>query len=39
MFSVDEDSRFRDEDDTGVDEVELLAKDEEVKEDVKDDEE
>ena len=33
MFSVDEDSRFRDEDDTGVDEVELLAKDEDVKDD------
>jgi cold-inducible RNA-binding protein len=37
MFSVDEDSRFRDEDDTGVDEVELLAKDEDVKEDIKED--
>ncbi len=39
MFSVDEDSRFRDEDDTGVEDVvDLLAKDEDVKdEDVKDD--
>jgi cold-inducible RNA-binding protein len=32
MFSVDEDARFRDEDDTGVD-VDVTLKDEEVKED------
>ena len=30
MFSVDEDARFRDEDDTGVEEVDLTAKEDEV---------
>ena len=36
MFSVDEDSRFRDADDTGVDDVDLELK---VDEDLKDDDE
>jgi len=42
MFSVDEDARFRDEDDTGVDEAELSAKDAELnpkEEDTKEDDE
>ena len=30
MFSVDEDARFRDEDDTGVDDVDLNVKDDDV---------
>ena len=39
MFSVEEDARFRDEDDTGVDEVDLNLTGDEVKEDdVKEDE-
>ena len=33
MFSVDEDSRFRDEDDTGVDDVERMGKEEDLKDD------
>jgi RNA recognition motif-containing protein len=36
MFSVDEDARFRDEDDTGIDDVDLNLKDDELN--VKDDE-
>ena len=41
MFSVEEDARFRDEDDTGVEDAELNLKEEEVvkEEEVKDDEE
>ena len=35
MFSVDEDARFKDEDDLGAEEVDLTLKDEEVKEEVK----
>ena len=33
MFSVEEDARFRDEDDTGVDDTDLNLKDEDVKDD------
>lgn len=33
MFSVEEDSRFRDEDDTGVEDVDLDLKDDELKDD------
>ena len=36
MFSVDEDARFRDEDDTGIEDAELLAKDEDADPIVKD---
>ncbi len=38
MFSVEEDARFRDEDDTGVDETDLNLKEEEVKEKEKEEE-
>jgi cold-inducible RNA-binding protein len=33
MFSVEEDARFRDDDDTGIDDLEVAVKEEEIKED------
>lgn len=40
MFSVEEDARFRDDDDTGIDDLEVAVKEEEIKEEeIKEDEE